>query len=108
MSHESPIDVPLSDIAHDRGGDAMAPGAQCVNSRQGGDARRTRKAIALVPLGREARATLPTNEAAAHLARAPQTLRVWAMSEGGPIQPIRVNGRLAWPVVELRRLLGVA
>jgi len=60
------------------------------------------------PLALETRAALPTKEAAHHLNRAPQTLRVWAMSESGPLRPLRVNGRLAWPVSELRRLLGVS
>jgi len=62
----------------------------------------------LIPLDRETRAALPTPEAAIHLNRAQQTLRLWAMRENGPIRPIRVNGRLAWPVAELRRLLNVA
>lgn len=61
----------------------------------------------LVPLDRETRSALPTPEAAFHLNRAQQTLRLWAMRENGPIRPIRVNGRLAWPVSELRRILQV-
>jgi hypothetical protein len=61
-----------------------------------------------VPLDRETRAALPTPEAAFHLNRAQQTLRLWAMRENGPIRPIRVHGRLAWPVAELRRILHVA
>lgn len=64
--------------------------------------------IKLVPLHRETRAALPTAEAAAHLSRAQQTMRCWAMRGQGPIQPLRINGRLAWPVVELKRLLGLA
>jgi hypothetical protein len=61
-----------------------------------------------VPLERETRAGLPTNEAAFHLSRAQQTLRLWAMREDGPLRPVRINGRLSWPVAELRRVLGVA
>jgi len=61
-----------------------------------------------VSLEREPRAALPTNEAAYHLNRAQQTLRLWAMREDGPLRPMRINGRLAWPVSELRRVLGVA
>jgi hypothetical protein len=61
----------------------------------------------LTPLERETRAHLPTTEAAFHLNRAKQTLRLWAMRENGPVRPIRVNGRLAWPVAELRRVLQV-
>ncbi len=48
---------------------------------------------------------LPTNEAAAAINRAPQTLRKWASLECGPIRPIRINGRLAWKVSELHALL---
>ncbi len=60
------------------------------------------------PLTHETRAALTTREAAFHLNRAQQTLRLWAMKDGfGPIRPIRVHGRLAWPVADLRRLLGV-
>ena len=61
----------------------------------------------ITPLERENRAHLPTPEAAFHLNRAEQTLRLWAMRQNGPLQPIRVNGRLAWPVNELRRILQV-
>ena len=60
-----------------------------------------------VALERETRAALPTPEAAFHLNRAQQTLRLWAMREDGPLRPMRINGRLAWPVSELRRILGV-
>ena len=66
------------------------------------------KTIQLTPLALETRIALPTNEAAAQLNRAPQTLRLWAMREDGPVRPLRINGRLAWPVSELRRVLEVA
>jgi hypothetical protein len=59
------------------------------------------------PLAEETRAALPTAEAAFHLNRAQQTLRLWAMRESGPIRPIRVHGRLAWPTEQIRRLLGM-
>jgi len=59
------------------------------------------------PLALETRTALPTNEAAFHLCRANQTLRLWAMREDGPLRPMRINGRLAWPVSELRRVLGL-
>lgn len=67
-----------------------------------------RSKINLTPLDRETRAALTTAEAAGHLNRAEQTLRLWAMRENGPIRPLRINGRLAWPTAELRRLLGCA
>jgi hypothetical protein len=59
------------------------------------------------PLSQEARTAVDTATAATHLGRQPQTLRGWASREDGPLRPIRINGRLAWPVAELRRLLGV-
>ena len=61
----------------------------------------------LTPLAAERRSTLSTFEAATHLNRACQTLRIWACRENGPIRPLRVNGRLAWPVAEIRKVLGV-
>lgn len=48
---------------------------------------------------------LPTDEAAAAINRAPQTLRKWACLETGPIRPLRINGRLAWRVADLQKLL---
>ena len=59
-------------------------------------------------LARETRAAVDTATAAYHLNRQPQTLRAWACLENGPLRPVRVHGRLAWPVAELRRVLGVA
>jgi hypothetical protein len=46
-----------------------------------------------------------TEAAAFYLNRKPQTLRVWACKENGPLRPIRVNKRLAWLVSELRKTL---
>lgn len=62
---------------------------------------------AFVSLDRETRAIVDTATAAFHLNRQPQTLRGWACREDGPLRPMRVNGRLAWPVADLRRVLGV-
>jgi len=59
------------------------------------------------PLQRENRTHVTTASAAFHLSRKEQTLRFWACLENGPIRPIRVNGRLAWPVAEIKRVLGV-
>lgn len=50
-------------------------------------------------------AVLPTDQAAAAINRAPQTLRKWACLENGPLRPVRINGRLAWRVADLRALL---
>lgn len=63
---------------------------------------------AFVALTAETRAAVDTATAAYHLNRQPQTLRGWACREDGPLRPLRVHGRLAWPVAELRRVLGVA
>lgn len=51
------------------------------------------------------RQTLTTAEAAKALNRAPQTLRTWACFENGPVRPVRINGRLAWPADEIAQLL---
>ncbi len=59
------------------------------------------------PLDAVTRAALDTGEAAYHLNRRPQTLREWACREHGPLRPVRVHGRLAWPTAEIRRILGV-
>lgn len=60
------------------------------------------------PLDNLTRPTVETAAAAFYLNRKQQTLRTWACFENGPIRPLRINGRLAWPVAELRRVLGVA
>lgn len=61
------------------------------------------------PLEQVNKPTVPTDQAAYYLNRRSQTLRIWAMRDGsGPIRPIRINGRLAWPIVELKRVLGLA
>ncbi len=52
------------------------------------------------------RSAIITEEAAYYLNRKPQTLRVWACYESGLLNPIRINGRLAWPVSEIKKLLG--
>jgi hypothetical protein len=48
--------------------------------------------------------TVTTAAAAHYLNRRPQTLRIWAIRQH-PIRPINVNGRLAWPVSDIKRLL---
>jgi hypothetical protein len=63
--------------------------------------------IQLIPLAQETRAAVPTAEAAAHLNRAKQTLWLWACKEKGPIRPMRVMGRLAWKVSDIKRILEV-
>ena len=62
----------------------------------------------ILPLEQVTNPTVPTNAAAYYLNRRPQTLRLWACFEDGPIRPIRIYGRLAWSVALIRELLGVA
>lgn len=59
------------------------------------------------PIEQITRSHIPTNEAAHYLNRKPQTLRIWACFENGLIKPIKINGRLAWPVNEIKKLLGM-
>ena len=58
-----------------------------------------------LPLDIENRSHVDTACAAFHLTRKEQTLRAWACLENGPIRPIRIMGRLAWSVADIRRLL---
>lgn len=53
------------------------------------------------------RPTVPTEQAAYYLNRKPQTMRAWACLENGAIRPLRINGRLAWPVREIKKVLGL-
>jgi hypothetical protein len=48
-----------------------------------------------------------TATAAYYLNRRPQTLRAWACFETGPIRPMRINGRLAWRVADIKAVMGV-
>lgn len=64
-------------------------------------------AATFTPLCDETRVIVDTATAAHHLNRRPQTLRIWACLENGPLRPVRVSGRLGWRVDEIRRLLGV-
>jgi len=58
-----------------------------------------------IPLNELTRTYITTPEAAFYLNRKPQTLRSWACLENGPIKPIRLYGRLAWSVKDLKALL---
>ncbi len=58
-----------------------------------------------IPIDEEQRSHVDTEVAAFHLMREQQTLRLWACFENGPILPLRINGRLAWPVSRIRELL---
>jgi hypothetical protein len=58
-----------------------------------------------IDLQYEIRSALPTADAAFHLNRKPQTLRTWACFENGPIKPVKINGRLAWLVSDIRDVI---
>lgn len=61
------------------------------------------------PLELEGRPRVPTAQAAYYLAFRPQTLREWACYGKHPaeLRPIRVGGRLMWPMAGIRAMLEV-
>ena len=63
-----------------------------------------------IPLALETRPAVDTAAAAHYLSRRPQTLRGWACLETFPdgLRCFRINGRLAWPVAGIRKVLVVA
>jgi hypothetical protein len=60
-----------------------------------------------IELEKEIRSHIPTDAAAFYLNRRPQTLRTWAIYENGPLKPIRIMGRLAWSVKDIKRILNL-
>lgn len=73
-----------------------------------GKRRQRTPASAQASLYSETRATVDTAAAAYYLNRSPQTLREWSSRGTGLLVPIRVGVRLAWPVSEIKKLMGVA
>jgi hypothetical protein len=73
---------------------------QAVNEALAANQRQT-----FPPIETETRSHVDTACAAYHLMRMPQTLRAYACLENGPIRPTRINGRLAWAVADIKRLL---
>ena len=63
-----------------------------------------------VPLHLETRTHVTTAVMCRHLNRKEQTARGWASAGTHPrgLTPLRINGRLAWPVTGIRAVLGVA
>jgi hypothetical protein len=55
-------------------------------------------------LASETREHVDTACAAFYLGRKAQTLRKWACYETGPVRPVRIHGRLAWSVADLRQV----
>ena len=63
-----------------------------------------------VPLHLETRTHVSTAVMCRHLNRKEQTARGWASAGTYPegLRPLRVMGRLAWPVEAIRKVVGVA
>ena len=63
-----------------------------------------------VPLHLETRTHVTTAVMCRHLGRKEQTARGWASAETFPegLRPLRLNGRLAWPVAGILKALGLA
>ena len=82
-----------------------------IRMQHGGDSRlegtdSSGKPLQMYPqLGEISRPTVETAAAAYYLNRSPQTLRLWACKENGPLRPIRLHGRLHWSVDEICKLL---
>jgi hypothetical protein len=68
-------------------------------------ANAVKRLINFPPIDQETRSHVETACAAFHLMRKPQTLRAYACLETGNIRPTRINGRLAWAVSDIKRLL---
>ena len=62
------------------------------------------------PLELETRPTVDTAAYAHYMHIAPQTARIHACKETGPIRPLRIPGsaKLHWPTAEIRRALGLS
>ena len=62
------------------------------------------------PLELETRPTVDTAAYAYYMHIAPQTARIHACKESGPIRPLRIPGsaKLHWPTLEIKRVLGLA
>ena len=61
-----------------------------------------------LPLEQVTTPTVTTDAAAHYLNRKPQTLRLWSCEQNGAIKPLNINGRHAWRVSDLKRVLGMA
>lgn len=61
------------------------------------------------PLEHETRTHVDTATMCWHMGFAQQTARLWACKQTYPggLVPIRINGRLRWPVAGIRKALGV-
>ena len=90
--------------------EAYAPEQQPTKRRSDPAQWVTEVGASFPPLELVNRPTVPTEQAAHYLNRQPQTLRGWACADNAPpgLRPLRINGRLAWPVAGIKAVLGVA
>ncbi len=66
------------------------------------------RTLAFPPLERVRTHTVCTAQAAYYLNRKSQTLRYWATKpDKSPLHPIRLGGRLAWRVSDIKDLLEI-
>jgi len=68
---------------------------------------RVRQAQQFQKLEDVAKPFVDTRECAYYMNRGAETLRKWALSGDGLLHPVRIGRRLAWPVADIRRVLGV-
>ncbi len=59
------------------------------------------------PLDLETRSHVSTAEAAAYLHRRPATLYFWTNRQAGAVLPVKVHGRLLWPVASIKRVMEI-
>lgn len=65
----------------------------------------TQGAPAPLTLLTDHRVTVDTATAAQYLNRQARTLHQWHCYGKGPVSPVTVSGRLAWPLADIRRLM---
>lgn len=82
---------------------------QTVIHHSASTAQQATQPFDFVPLHLETRTHVSTKVMCRHLGRKEQTARGWASAETFPdgLRPLRVNGRLAWPVAGIRKVLGI-
>ncbi len=89
---------------------SLAKAAVDVEAPAGPETAPAERGANYPPLSDLTQPAVPTAQAAHYLNRRPQTLRGWACAETWPdgLRPVRINGRLAWPVAGIKAVLGVS
>ena len=84
----------------------MLPNGERVNRMKTKHYQLPLPKVAVFPrLEDETREVVPTDCAAYHLNRQPQTLREWACLDKGLLRPVRIGNRLGWRTEDIRRLV---